>query len=133
MIPETGERSEFKDFVLHMPMVGDLYNVKGWKGHGLWRVVRVSDRHVFFEKFAGNLRKKLLLTSWRQFIRDGRVQQFTKDSAPLNDFQRACGDWLKLKDNGEFSVVQSLGAGKSYLQGLQMGALLMKEGWRHDP
>jgi hypothetical protein len=133
MIPETGERSEFKDFVLHMPMVGDLYSVKGWKGHGLWRVVRVSDKHIFFEKFAGNIRKKLLLTSWRKFISDGRVSPFTKDSPALNDFQRACTDWLKLRDEGEFSIVHSMGAGKSYLHGLQMGALLMKEGWRHDP
>jgi hypothetical protein len=131
MVPESGHRREFRDYIVYAPFEGDLYNVQGWKHTGLWRVIRVTQQHCFFEKFAGSkttgCRKKLLLTSWRQFIRDGRVEKFTKHSPALTGFQEACANWLGLKEDGEIKQVPP-GADKSYLAGLMMGAVLIAEG-----
>lgn len=126
MVPETGQRKVFRDYLLNTPFEGDLYVVKGWKGGGMWRVTTVTTSHLFFAKFAAGSRKKLLLSSWYQFIRDGRVEHFTKTSPTLTGFQQACGDWLKLKEDGQFSM--PIGARKSYAAGLLMGALFMAEG-----
>lgn len=131
MVPETGQRKDFRDYVVYTPFEGDLYHVQGWKHTGLWRVTKVTSTHCFFEKFVGSwdkkhLNKKLLLTSWRQFHRDGRVNKFTANSPALTDFQAACANWVKLGEVGEFTVPS--GAGKSYVAGLMMGSLLVKHG-----
>ena len=104
MIPEEGQRSVFRDFVLTMPMEGLVYFIEGKRISAWWRVSRVTATECVLMRVNANGYKLMPLARWTRLMRIGAVQQVCSQTELFNRIGNGVAK-LKKDDTGIWRTI----------------------------